>query len=76
MDVSDIDVDNINIPGVDLDIQEPQVIEIIDHNIPPSEPDPIEPATLHQEYATVEPMPAINKVDTELRRSSRVRTQT
>ena len=30
MDASDIDVGNIEIPEVDVDIQEPQVIEIID----------------------------------------------
>ena len=47
MDASDIDVDNIDIPGVDVDIQEPQVIDIIDPNIPPTDPDPIEPARLH-----------------------------
>ena len=33
---SDIDVDNIDIPGVDVDIQEPQVIEIIDPDTPPA----------------------------------------
>ena len=73
---SDIDVDNIDIPGVDVDIQEPQVVEIIDPDTLPTEPDPIEPATVHQADAAVEPMPAIQQVGPELRRSSRVRTQT
>ena len=62
------------IPGVDVDIQEPQVIEIIDPNIPPTNPDPIETATVHQTDASVEPISSIQLVDTELRRSSRVRT--
>ena len=53
MDASDIDVDNIEIPGVDVDIPEPQVIDIIDTNIPPTNPDLIEPATLHQSDAEV-----------------------
>ena len=47
MDASDIEVDNIKIPGVDVDIQEQQVIEIIDTDIPPTDPAPIEPATVH-----------------------------
>ena len=76
MDASDIDIDNINILGVDVDIQEPQVIEIINPGIPPTKPAPIEPAPLHQVAAAVEPMPAIHQVDPELRRPSRVRTQT
>ena len=41
VDASDMDVDNIKIPGVDVDIQEQQVIEIIDPDIPPTNPDPI-----------------------------------
>ena len=75
MYASDIDVDNIDIPVVDVDIQEPQVIEIIDPEIPPTKPDPIEPATVHQADAAVDPMPAIQQVEPKLRRSSRVRTQ-
>ena len=75
-DVSDIDLENIEIPGVDVDIQEPQVIDIIDPNIPPTDPDLIEPSTLHQADAAVEPIPAIQQVDPKLLRSSRVRTQT
>ena len=76
VDASEIDVKNIEIPGVDVDIQEPQVIEIIYPDIPPTNPDHIEPATVHQEDASVDPMPDIQQVDPELRRSSRVRTQT
>ena len=76
VDASDIDVDNIEIPGVDVEIHNPQVIEIIDPDIPPTDPAHIEPATVHQVDAVVEPMPAIQKVEPELRRSSRVRTQT
>ena len=76
VDASDIEVENIEIPGVDVDIQEPQVIEIIDPDIPLTDPAPIEPATVKQAYAEVDPMPAILQVDPELRRSSRVRTQT
>ena len=76
MDESDIDVDNIKIPGVDVDIQYPQVIEILDPNIPPTDPAPIEPATVHQADAAVEPMPAIQQVEPKLRRYSRVRNQT
>ena len=75
VDTSDIDVDNIEIPGLDVNIQKPQVIEIIDLSIPPIDPDPIEPETVHQVDASVDPMLAIHQVDTELRRSSRVRTQ-
>ena len=76
VDASDIDVKNIEIPGVDVDIQEPQVIEIIDSNIPPTDPGPIEPAKVHQADASVEPMPAIQQVEPELRRFSRFSTQT
>ena len=72
---SDIDVDNIEIPGVDVDIQEPQVIDMIDPYIPPTNPDSIEPATMHQDDAVVKPIPYIHQVDPKLRRSSRVRTQ-
>ena len=57
-----------------MDIQEPQVIEIVDPDIPPTDPDPIEPARVHQADASVEPMPAIQQVEPELRRSSRVKT--
>ena len=63
VDASDIDVDNIDILGVDADIQEPQVIEIIDPNIPLTDPDPVEPSTVHQAYAKVEPMTAIQHGD-------------
>ena len=56
-------------------MQEPQVIEIIDPNIPLTNPAPIEPATVHQADAAVEPMPAIQQVEPKLRRYSRVRTQ-
>ena len=76
VDASDIDVDNIDIPGVDVNIQEPQVIDIIDPDIPPTDPDPIEPATVHQADAAVEPIPSIQQVEPELRRSSRVKTHT
>ena len=76
MDASDIEVDNIKIPGVDVDIQEQQVIEIIDTDIPPTDPAPIKPATVHQADAVVELMPAIQQVEPNLRRSIRVRTQT
>ena len=48
----------------------------IDPNITLTNPYPIEPATLHQADASVEPMPAIQQVEPELRRSSRFRTQT
>ena len=74
MDASDIDVDNIKIPGVDVDIQEPQVIEIIDPAISPTKPDIIEPATVHHADATLKPMLAIQQVYPQLRRSSRSRT--
>ena len=47
VDASDIDVVNAEIPGVDVDIQEPQAIDIIDTGIPPTDPYPIEPATVH-----------------------------
>ena len=70
------DVDNIEIPGVDVDIQEPQVIEIVDTDIPPTDPASIYLAPVHQEDAAVEPIPAIQQVEPKLRRSSRVRTQT
>ena len=76
VDSSYIDVENIEIPGVDAEIQEPQVIEIIDPGIPLTNPDPIEPETVHRADAEVEPMPAIQQVDPKLRRCSRVRTQT
>ena len=76
VDESYIDVKNIDIPGVDVDIQEPQVIEIIDTDIPPTDPDPKEPARLHQAHASVDTMPAIQQVESELHRSIRVRTQT
>ena len=41
VDASDIEVDNIDIPGVDVDIQDPQVIEIIDTKIPPTDTAPM-----------------------------------
>ena len=63
VDASGIDVDNIEIPGVDVDIKEPQVIDIIDPDIQPTDPDPIEPETVHQTYAAVELMPVIHQVD-------------
>ena len=59
---------------MDVDIQEPQVIEIVDPNITPTDPAPIEPAPVYQVDAALEPMPAIQQVEPELRRSSRVRT--
>ena len=74
VDASDIGVDNIKIPGVDVDIQEPQVIEIVDPEIPLTNPSPIEPAPVHQVAVSVEPMTAIQQVETELRRSSRAST--
>ena len=76
VDASDIDVDNIYIPGVDMDIQEPQVIEIVDPVIPPTDPVPIEPELVHQVAAAIEPIPDIHQVEPELRRPSKVRTQT
>ena len=76
VDSSDTDVDNIDIPGVDVDIKEPKVIEIIDPDIPPTNPEPIGPATVHQADAAVEPMPTIHQVEPKLLRSSRVKTQT
>ena len=75
VDASEIYVDNIEIPVVDVDIQDPQVIKIIDSDIPPTNPEPIEPATVQQAYAAVELMPAIQQLEPELRRYSRVRTQ-
>ena len=70
------DVDNIEIPGVDVKIQEPHVIEIVDPNIPPTNPAPIEPERVHQADASPETMPDIQQVEPELRSSSRVRTHT
>ena len=67
MDASYIDIENIEIPGLDVDIQEPQVIEVIDPNIPPTDPDPIEPARVHQADASEEPMPAIHQVQPAVR---------
>ena len=58
-----------------MDIKEPQVIEIFDTDITPTDPAPIESAPVHHFDAEVEPMPAIQHVDPELRSSSRVRTQ-
>ena len=74
VDASYIAIDNIKILGVDVDIQDTQVIEIIDPDIPPNKPAPIEPATVHQADVSVDPMPAIQKLDPELRRSSIFRT--
>ena len=76
VDTSDIDVDNIEIPGVDVDIQETQVIEIIDPNIPPTDPAHIESETVHQADSAVYPMPFIQQMEPGLHRYSRVRTQT
>ena len=76
VDASDIDLDNIDIPGVYVDIQETRVIDIIDLEIPLTDPAPIEPAPVHQVAATVEPMTSIQQVETDLWRSSRVRTHT
>ena len=53
-----------------------KLLKNIDPKISPTNPDPIEPATVHQADVEVEPTPVIYKVDPELRRSSRVRTQT
>ena len=69
MDASYVDVDNIEIPEVDVDIQEPQVIEIIYPNIPKTNPEPIEPATVHQADAALELMLSIHQVKPELHRS-------
>ena len=68
------DVDNTNISGVDVDIQEPQVIGIFDPKIPLTDSAPIEPVPVHQLAAAVEPMPTIQQAEPKLRRSSRVRT--
>ena len=76
VDASDIEVDNINTPGGDVDIQDSQVIEIIDPDIPPTDPEPIEPATVHQADVAVELTPTIHQVEPDICRSSRVRTQT
>ena len=76
LDALDIDVYNIYIPRVDVDIQEPQVIEIVDPDIPPTEPSSIEQVPAHQVAAALETVPVIQQVDPELHRSSRVRTQT
>ena len=61
---------------MDVVIQDPQVIEINDPNIPLTDPDPIEPSTVNQTDTSVKPMPAMQQVEPDLRRSSRVRTQT
>ena len=76
VDASYIAVENIKIPGVDVHIQDPQVLETIDPNIPPTNPAPIEPATVHLLDAAVDPMPTVQQVGPKLHRSSRVRTQT
>ena len=47
VDASDIDVDNIEISGVGVDIQEPKVIDIVDPYIPHTDLAPIEPAPVH-----------------------------
>ena len=70
------DIDNIEIPGVDVEIQEAQVIEIVDSDIPLTDPVSIEPAPVHQVAAAVEPMPTIQQVEPEMHRSNRVSTQT
>ena len=59
VDASAIAVENIKTPGVDAEIQDPQVIEIVDPDIPSTDPSPIEPAPVHQVAAAVEPMPYI-----------------
>ena len=64
------------IPGVDVEIKEPQVIDIIDPEIPPTDLDPIEPAPLHQADEVVEPMSAMHQVEPELCRSCRFMTKT
>ena len=74
--VDSLDVYNIEIPGVDVDIQEPQFIDIVDIDIPPTNPESIEVSQVHQVAVEVEPVPAIQHVETNIRRSSRVRTQT
>ena len=73
---SDIVVDNIEIPGVYVAIQEPQGVEIFDTDITPTDPAPIEPDPVQQVSAEVEPMLGIQQVDPKLRQSSRFRTQT
>ena len=74
--VDPLDVDHIKIPGVDVDIQEPQVIEIVDPKIPQTNPASVELAPVHQVATEVDPMPAIQQVEPELCRSSRKRTHT
>ena len=59
-----------------MDIKEAQVIQIVDPDIPPTNPASIEPTPMHQVAAAVEPMSDIQQVEPELRRSSRVRTHT
>ena len=56
IDIAGVDpseVENIEIPGGDVYIQEPQLIEIIDPDIPPTDPSPIEPAAVNQVTVTV-----------------------
>ena len=74
--VDSLDVDNIEIPVVDVDIQEPQVIEIVNPKIPLTNTVSIELAPVQQVTASVETMPDIQQVESTLRMSSRVRTQT
>ena len=59
---------------MDVDIQEPQVIEIVDPGIPQTDSATIEPALVHQLAVEVEPMPSIQQVDPKLLTSSKVRT--
>ena len=70
MDASDIDVDNIYIPGVDVAIQEPKVIDIVDPAITPTDPSPIELDTVHRIAEVVELMPSIQHVEPKLCRLS------
>ena len=61
------DVDNIEILGVDVDIQETRIIEIADPDIPPTDIEPIKTAPAHQVAFSVAPMPSIQQVEPELR---------
>ena len=53
-------------------IQEPQVIDIVDTKITPTEPSPLEPDPVHRIAEALEQMPSIQHVDLKLRRPIRV----